>query len=178
MFVLVGLGNPGVEYKTTRHNAGFLLLDSLAEDAGISVSQSKFKALFGKGCLFGKDVLLVKPQTYMNLSGHSVQQVLSYFKVPESKLLVLFDDLDVAPGIVRMRFGGGHGGHNGVRSLLESLSSDKFYRIKLGIGKPSHKHAISNWVLHPFTPQEMHILQKDMFPVAKARIESIIKESR
>lgn len=176
MFVLVGLGNPGSEYETTRHNAGFLLLDSLADEAKISVSQSKFKALFGKGRLFNQDVLLVKPQTYMNLSGHSVQQFLSYFKIPESHLIVLFDDLDLEPGIVKMRLGGGHGGHNGIRSILECLSSDKFYRIKLGIGRPAHKNATSNWVLNPFTKHELSVLQNDMFAVAKDRIQAIFKE--
>ncbi len=178
MFVLVGLGNPGAEYETTRHNAGFLLLDGLASDAGISITQTKFKAFFGKGRLFGQDILLVKPQTYMNLSGQSVQQILAYFKVPVENLVVLFDDLDVAAGLLKTRVGGGHGGHNGIRSILECLGSDKFYRIKIGIGKPVHKSATSQWVLNSFTPSELQTLQNEVFPLAKERIQNIMKASK
>jgi len=176
MFVLVGLGNPGSQYKTTRHNAGFLLLDSIANDANISITQEKFKSILGRGTFLGQDVLLVKPQTFMNLSGDAVQQVLSYYKIPERQLIVLFDDLDIEQGQVKTRFGGGHGGHNGIRSLLQCLPSDKFYRVKIGIGRPVSKMPTTNWVLNSFSNDEFNLLNQDVFPTAKERIKNIMKE--
>lgn len=178
MFVLVGIGNPGAEYQNTRHNAGFLFIDSLADEFKISISQKKFKALIGRGKINGHDVLLVKPQTFVNLSGDSVQQILSYFKIPETNLIVVFDDLDLQHGQVKTRFGGGHGGHNGIRSILECLPSDKFYRVKIGIGKPIHKNATADWVLHSFNDEELNTLTKDVFPIAKERILNMMRTEK
>lgn len=175
MFVLVGLGNPGPQYDKTRHNAGFMLIDSIAEDASISINQSKFKSVFGRGKYQGHDVILVKPQTYINLSGTAVQQFLNFFKVSEQNLIVMFDDLDLTPGVLKTRVGGGHGGHNGMRSILECLPSDKFFRIKVGIGKPTHKNATADWVLHPFSKQELDVLYNETFPLAKERILHILE---
>jgi PTH1 family peptidyl-tRNA hydrolase len=176
MFVVIGLGNPGHEYETTRHNAGFLFVDSLSEEFKIPVTQKKFKAFIGRGSIQEHDVLLVKPQTYMNLSGDSVQQILNYFKVPETHLIVVFDDLDLPSGQVKTRFGGGHGGHNGIRNILECMSSDKFYRVKIGIGKPTHKSATSDWVLHSFDKSELEALKNTIFPTVKERVLSIMRE--
>lgn len=176
MLALVGLGNPGSEYSKTRHNAGFLFIDALAKEFDISVTKKKFNAYFGCGKIDNIDVILIKPQTYMNLSGSSVQKLLSFFKLPEDHLIVSFDDLDLSFGTVKIRFGGGHSGHNGVRSLLESLPSDKFYRIKIGIGKPSHKNAISQWVLHEFSEEELNILHNDIFSIAHTKLFTLIHE--
>jgi PTH1 family peptidyl-tRNA hydrolase len=179
MYVVVGLGNPGKQYENTRHNVGFMLADEIASESKASFAfQSKFNSFVVKTNWQGCDVALVKPQTYMNLSGAPVRQILSYFKVPEEKLIVVFDDLDQSHGAVKMRLGGGHGGHNGVRSILEHTSSDKFYRVKIGIGKPLHKSATASWVLHPFSDQELDVLNKESFPTAKIRILDIMRHRK
>lgn len=176
MLILVGLGNPGSQYQNTRHNAGFLLIDQLAEDFGISITEKKFEALCGKGKIDGHDVLLLKPQTFMNCSGSSVQKALSFFKIPENHMIVVFDDLDLPFGQIKTRFGGGHSGHNGVRSILDHVSNDKFYRLKIGIGRPVYKQDTSQWVLHPFNANEFNILQNEIFPLAKKRVSSVFHE--
>jgi PTH1 family peptidyl-tRNA hydrolase len=175
-YLVVGLGNPGKQYENTRHNVGFMFLDSLAEEFhGSFVFQSKFNAFYTKISWHGLELILAKPQTFMNLSGHSVQQILSYFKLSEVKLIVIFDDLDQTPGAVKMRLGGGHGGHNGMRSILEHTQSDKFCRIKVGIGKPAHKGATANWVLHKFSSEEMSALNDESFAVVKERLWDYLK---
>lgn len=174
MFVLVGLGNPGSQYEQTRHNVGFMLLDSIAAECGAHFNQNRFHAFTEKVRWQNTDVLLVKPQTFMNLSGQSVAQILSYFKIPEEKLIVVSDDLDQSFGAVRCRFGGGHGGHNGIRDIIDKIPSDKFHRVKIGIGKPVHKNATADWVLHRFSNQELQFLEEDSFPKAKQRIHEIM----
>ncbi|WGL58985.1 aminoacyl-tRNA hydrolase [Pigmentibacter sp. JX0631] len=176
MFILVGLGNPGYQYEQTRHNIGFLLLDQIAAEAGVFVSQQKFASLTARTSWQGHDVFLMKPQEYMNLSGNSVQQALAFFKVPPQNLIVIFDDLDQSHGAVKTRFGGGHGGHNGIRSILERTGTDQFHRVKVGIGKPEHKSAVSNWVLSKFTADEFALLEKESFPTAKNRIADIMRQ--
>lgn len=176
MLALVGLGNPGSQYQETRHNAGFLFIDSLAKELSISLSEKKFDAFFGRGKLNDQDIVLLKPQTYMNRSGLSVQKALAFFKIPENQLIVIFDDLDLSFGQIKTRFGGGHSGHNGVRSLLECLPSDKFYRVKIGIGRPIYKQDTANWVLQQFQPDELATLQNEVFPIAKTRILNFLHE--
>ncbi|BBH52215.1 aminoacyl-tRNA hydrolase [Fluviispira sanaruensis] len=176
MFVIVGLGNPGNQYENTRHNIGFMLIDKIASEAGVFLSQNRFGAQTARAKWEGYDVFLVKPQSYMNLSGDSVQQVLSFFKLSEQELIVVFDDLDQAHGAVKTRLGGGHGGHNGIRDILAKTSEDKFYRVKIGIGKPEHKSATANWVLGKFTQQEINSLEQDSFPLAKSRIVDILRQ--
>lgn len=175
MFVLVGLGNPGSQYDETRHNVGFMLLDDIAAECSSGFTQTRFQAHTLKTRWQGHEVFLVKPHTFMNLSGTSVAQILSYFKIPEKDLIVISDDLDQEFGAVRARFGGGHGGHNGIRDIIDKIPSDKFHRIKIGIGKPEHKAATADWVLHRFDAQELDFLKKDSFPKAKKRILDIIK---
>lgn len=178
-FVIVGLGNPGQQYEDTRHNVGFMLVDEIAQEANASFAfQSKFNAFVVKTTWHGIDIILAKPQTYMNLSGESVRLILSYFKVTEQNLIVVSDDLDQAHGAVKMRIGGGHGGHNGIRSILEHTASDKFCRVKVGIGKPTHKGATANWVLHKFSNDELSSLQKESFLTAKNRILDYMKNSK
>lgn len=176
MFIIVGLGNPGHKYENTRHNIGFMLVDQIASESGIFLSQNRFNGLTARVNWQGFDILLVKPQNYMNLSGGSVQQASDFFKVSEENLIVVFDDLDQAPGAVRTRVGGGHGGHNGVRDILAKTSLEKFYRVKIGIGKPEHKSATANWVLSRFTKEELETLENESFPLAKNRIIEYMKQ--
>lgn len=176
VFIIVGLGNPGKQYENTRHNIGFMLLDEIATQAQAHFSfHNKSNAFLAKTLWQSREVILVKPQTYMNLSGACVGHLLSYFKVPEKNLVVIFDDLDQSHGAVKMRIGGGHGGHNGVRSILEHTPSDKFYRIKIGIGKPIHKSATTSWVLNKFSADELKILETDSFPSALGRLLEILR---
>lgn len=178
MFLFVGLGNPGAQYEDTRHNVGFLLLDAIAREAGTAFSGQKFRSHFARGRWEGHDVALLKPITYMNVSGSAVLEASTFFKVPTEKVIVVFDDLDQAPGAVRARTGGGHGGHNGVRDILARLGDDAFHRVKIGIGKPVHKSATADWVLGRFTAAERERLEKESFPAAKARLLEIIKRAK
>jgi PTH1 family peptidyl-tRNA hydrolase len=175
MKLLVGLGNPGTQYSQTRHNAGALFLEHLGRLCGVSVHQVKFKSLYGKGFLFGKETVFLFPQTYMNLSGAAVREAMTFFKIAVPDTYVIFDDLDLSPGAVRLRVGGGHGGHNGVRSILEELGSDHFHRIKIGIGKAEHKSATQSHVLGKFTDSEMATLESESFPLAVGRLEMLFK---
>lgn len=185
MKLLVGLGNPGQKYETTRHNAGFLLLDLLADSHGISwESSKKFDALIGQGSVLGEKVILLKPQTYMNLSGRSVIPCLSFYKVPLSSMVVIHDDVDVPFGKVKARIGGGHGGHNGIRNIIELSGSANFSRIKLGIGKPDQKNDssrpaqdVKDWVLDPFTDSELESVEKEMYKEALIRLKGIFDGS-
>lgn len=175
MFLVVGLGNPGDTYEGTRHNVGFIFLDNLAAECQIQNFSGKFRSLYAKGAWKCFDLVLLKPQTFMNLSGSGVQDALAFFKLPPEKLIVICDDLDQASGAVRMRFGGSHGGHNGLRDIIAKLGTDKFYRIKVGIGKPQYKQATADWVLSRFSSEER--LQFDScFSACKDRLLSILKQ--
>ena len=135
MFIIVGLGNPGREYAHTRHNVGFDTIDVLADKYHIDVDTKKHKALIGKGIIEGQKVILVKPQTYMNLSGESVREVLDYYKVDEtSELIVIYDDISLNPGQLRIRLKGSAGGHNGIKNIIQHLGGSEFLRIKIGVG--------------------------------------------
>jgi len=135
--LIVGLGNPGREYRWTRHNMGFLLLDELAQKNGIPLSRRGLKAVYGRGRIAGNEVVLAKPQTFMNLSGEAVQRLLHFFKIPPENLIVLQDDLDLPWGALRIRLRGGSGGHRGIQSIREAIGGDEFTRIKIGIGRPT-----------------------------------------
>ncbi len=135
MFIIAGLGNPGREYANTRHNAGFMVIDAIAEKAGISVSEKKHKAIIGKGVFAGEKVVLVKPQTYMNLSGESIREVTDYYKVDaESELIVISDDIDLDVGQLRIRPKGSAGGHNGLKNIIQHLGTENFIRVRVGVG--------------------------------------------
>lgn len=142
MYVIVGLGNPGKKYENTRHNMGFIAVDLLAKEYGIKVDKIKHKALVGEGRIADQKVLLVKPQTYMNLSGESVREVLSYYKVDIENLIVIYDDLDIPTGTIRIRKFGSAGTHNGMRSVVYQIQSDRFPRIRVGIGSEKHSDLI------------------------------------
>lgn len=158
-FLLVGLGNPGKQYENTRHNAGFMALDKIAQKNHTEIKRVKFKGSVGECSLGGKKVLLLKPSTYMNLSGQSVKEAMSFYKLSPEQVLVLFDDINLEPGKLRIRRKGSDGGHNGMKNIIYLSGSDQFPRIKLGVGKKPHPdYNLADWVLSKFTPQE----QKDL----------------
>lgn len=178
MKLLVGLGNPGGGYELTRHNAGFLILDLIAEDAGASFSsQKKFEAEVAKGSILGHETVFLKPQTFMNLSGKSVSRVMAFYKIRPEDVIVLHDDIDMAFSKVKAKVGGGHGGHNGIRSILQETGQAEFHRLKLGVGRPTpeDKTGVSQWVLNPFTDQELLTLQKEMLDAVMLRLDGIYK---
>lgn len=154
-FLIVGLGNPGRQYENTRHNAGFITLDVIAEKAGARVDRIKFKGLCGEGMLGGKKVLFLKPSTFMNLSGQSVQEAMAFYKMPPEKVLVIFDDISLEPGRLRIRRKGSDGGHNGIKNIIYLSGKDTFPRIKMGVGKkPNPNWDLADWVLSHFTEEE------------------------
>lgn len=158
-FLIVGLGNPGRQYENTRHNAGFITLDVIAEKAGARVDRIKFKGLCGEGMLGGKKVLFLKPSTFMNLSGQSVQEAMSFYKLPPEKVLVIFDDISLDPGKLRIRRKGSDGGHNGIKNIIYLSGKDTFPRIKMGVGKkPNSGWDLADWVLSRFTEDEQKAL--------------------
>ena len=140
MYLIVGLGNPEKDYEKTRHNMGFNVINKLSEKYNIAVTKSKFKALYGQGIIEGEKVILVKPQTFMNLSGEAVIEFVNFFKIPEENLLVIYDDFDTEPGKIRIRKFGTAGSHNGMISIIENVKIEKFPRIRIGIGKPKDKN--------------------------------------
>jgi PTH1 family peptidyl-tRNA hydrolase len=147
MHVVVGLGNPGKRYAGTRHNIGFEVVDLLAERHGISLKEKKFKAHIGKGQVATESAMLVCPQTYMNCCGDSLSPLVGFYKLQASALVVIHDDLDLPVGTVRVKTGGGHGGHNGLRDLVQKLGSADFQRVRVGIGRPDGPMAARDWVL-------------------------------
>ncbi len=152
--LIVGLGNPGPKYLWTRHNAGFIVLDRFSGLAGIGVTRKSFSGLYGEGNYRGHRLLLLKPQTFMNLSGRAVAEALRFHKLTPADLIVIHDDLDIPFGSLKVKEGGGHGGHNGLRSLAQELGDNSYLRIRIGIGRPAHGD-VTGYVLQNFTPQEM-----------------------
>ena len=164
MFVIVGLGNPGKKYDNTRHNVGFMAIDALAEKYGISITEKKHKALCGTGVIEGVKVLLVKPQTYMNLSGESVAEVINFYKLdPEEEMLVMYDDISLAPGNIRVRTKGSAGGHNGIKSMIAQLGTQGFMRIKIGVGEKPSGWDLADHVLGHFSDEDL-IKLKEIMP--------------
>ncbi len=154
-FMIVGLGNPGKQYEITRHNAGFICLDLLAQKHSISVKKLKFKSLMGEGRIEGKRCLLLKPQTFMNLSGEAVRDAAEFYKIPAENIIVIYDDISLDPGKLRIRRKGSDGGHNGMKNILYHLKSDNFPRIKIGVGaKPNPEYDLADWVLSRFSSAE------------------------
>lgn len=154
MKLIVGLGNPGVQYRLNRHNMGFMVLHRLADQLNVKLDKKGYDSLLGRGAIADEDVLLAEPQTYMNLSGKAVKQICSKFSIPFDDLIVIHDDLDLPFGTIRLKSGGGHGGHKGLVSIIDHLGGSDFSRIRMGIGKPSHKAMVEAYVLEPFTPEE------------------------
>ncbi len=160
-YMIVGLGNPGRQYEETRHNAGFITLDMLAEKYGIKVNKLKFKSLMGDGRIEGRRCLLLKPQTFMNLSGEAVRDAAQFYKIPPERIIVIFDDISLEPGKLRIRRKGSHGGHNGMKNIIYHLNNDNLPRIKMGVGaKPNPEYDLADWVLTRFTKKEADELIK------------------
>ena len=155
MFIIAGLGNPTSQYEGTRHNIGFDVMDALAEKYNISISEKKHKALCGKGVIEGEKVLLVKPQTYMNLSGESIAEILNYYKLDaEEDFLVVFDDISLAPGNIRIRKKGSAGGHNGIKNIIAMTGTQNFKRIKVGVGEKPKGWDLADYVLGRFSDED------------------------
>ena len=154
-FLVVGLGNPGKQYENTRHNAGFMAVETIAQKHHTEIKRIKFKGTVGECSLAGKKALLLKPSTYMNLSGQSVQEAMAFYKLPPEKVLVIFDDINLEPGQLRIRRKGSDGGHNGMKNIIYLAGSDQFPRIKLGVGKKPHPdYNLADWVLSRFSETE------------------------
>ena len=163
MYVIVGLGNPKREYENTRHNIGFDVIDALADNYGISVKEVKHKAVTGKGIIEGKRVILVKPLTFMNLSGESVRQVLDFYKAsPEEDLIVIADDISLDVGKIRIRKKGSAGGHNGLKNIILHTGTDGFQRIKMGVGEKPAGYDLADYVLGHFTKEERVVIQESI----------------
>jgi PTH1 family peptidyl-tRNA hydrolase len=173
-WLIVGLGNPGREYEKTRHNAGFRALDILADKLGCKVDKLKFQGLYGQVNHKGRKLLLLKPQTYMNLSGRSVLQLSAFFHVPPQNIIILFDDISLEPGRLRLRKDGSAGGHNGIKSIISELGSQDFPRVKIGVGaKPHPDFDLADWVLSAFSAQEEKALQPALERAADATLAII-----
>ncbi|BED92864.1 MAG: aminoacyl-tRNA hydrolase [Candidatus Paraimprobicoccus trichonymphae] len=161
-YIIVGLGNPGVKYKYTRHNIGFESLDFLSKEFDINISNEGFLGIYGKGIVDNKKVTLLKPMTYMNLSGQSVLSIISYHKINIDRLIVIFDDIYLDVGKIRIRKNGSHGGHNGVRNIVDLLNSDNFFRIRIGAGKKPENWDLSDWVISRFYEDEVKVINNSI----------------
>lgn len=154
MFLILGLGNPGEEYRNTRHNVGYMVVDRMARDLEIPLEQTAFKALFGRGKVGSEDILLAKPLTFVNLSGESAKALLDGFEIASFNLLVIHDDLDLPLSTIRVKMGGRSGGHRGLESIIDYLGTNEFGRIRIGIGRPPGRQDPAAYVLHPFTRRQ------------------------
>ena len=159
-FIVCGLGNPGSKYGNTRHNIGFCALDVLAKDCGAAVERSRFHAMTGEAMLDGRHILLMKPTTYMNSSGEAVREASQFYKIPPEKIIVIFDDVSLDVGKMRIRRKGSDGGHNGIKSIIYLTGSDQYPRIKVGVGKkPRPDYDLAAWVLGHFSDEDLKALQ-------------------
>lgn len=174
LYVIAGLGNPGTKYDNTRHNVGFNAIDILSEKFTIKVNKIKHKALIGDGTINGERVLLVKPQTFMNLSGESIRDVVEWYKVPMTRLIVIYDDIDLPVGRVRIRPQGSSGTHNGMRSVIFQLQSDDFPRIRIGIDKAPEGWDLADFVLSKFGPEDRKVINESIEKAAEAAAAIVI----
>ena len=173
MLIIAGLGNPGREYENTRHNAGFMVLDALADKLGADISERKHKALCGKAVIGGQKVILLKPQTYMNSSGESIRAAADYYKVAPEDILVIYDDISLAPGQLRIRAKGSAGGHNGIKSIIAQLGTQEFPRVKVGIGEKPPRMDLADYVLGHFSEGEKRIMADAVKEAADAVCEIV-----
>ena len=174
MYIIVGLGNPGKQYERTRHNVGFDTIDVLAERYRISVDAKKYKALYGKGMIEGNKVILAKPQTYMNLSGESVRELIDFYKIDEAEeLIVIYDDISLEPGQLRLRAKGSAGGHNGIKNIIAHLGGQEFKRIKVGVGEKPKGYDLADYVLSRFSKEERQRVDASLERAADAAVKII-----
>ena len=174
MYLMIGLGNPGSRYARTRHNIGFMVLEKIAAQWKISLTQKSFDALWNRGKINNVSVLLAMPQTYMNLSGKSVGRLMAYYKVDIDHVIVIHDDLDLPFGTIRLKKGGGDAGHKGLKSVITALGSADFLRIRMGIGKPADKAGVENYVLQKFNQEEQGVLPESIQLAAEAAAGIVI----
>lgn len=171
MYLIVGLGNPDKEYENTRHNMGFNVINEIAKDCDIKISQSKFKGLYEIVHINGEKVILLKPQTYMNSSGESVIEFKNFYKIPDENIIVVYDDIDLEPGTIRIRKKGGPGTHNGMKSVVNCLQSDNFIRVRVGTGAPQDKNDLIKYVIGQIDKEDKALLQKGVIAAKSAVFE-------
>lgn len=171
MYLIVGLGNPEDKYSNTRHNMGFDVINELSRECGIKVSKSKFDAFYGMGEINGKKVILAKPQTYMNLSGESVIKFKKFYKLSNKNIIIIYDDMDLNIGDIRLKAKGGPGTHNGMKSVVDNLNTEEFIRVRVGIGTPKYKGDIINYVLEQVPKREREILDGSIIKAKDSIIE-------
>ncbi len=175
MYIVIGLGNTGKKYDYTRHNVGFDVIDYLSKKHSISVDRLKYKSLIGKGKISGEDVLLVKPQTFMNLSGQAFVEVLNFYKPENDKVIIIYDDIDTEIGKLRIRKKGSAGTHNGMKNIIYLSGRDDMYRLRVGVGKPPQGYDLANYVLGKFSKTEVDIISKVIINSGEA-VEDWIKQ--
>ena len=173
MYLIVGLGNPEPEYSYTRHNMGFDVINVLAQKNNINVEKKGFKSIYGCGVINNEKVILVKPQTYMNLSGEAIKELVNYYKIDFQKLIIVYDDIDLEAGTVKIRKKGGPGSHNGMKSVVYNLNTDEFPHIRIGTGKPENKNDLINYVISKLSKDEYNTLSNAINTGAKA-VEEIL----
>lgn len=173
MYIIVGLGNPGKQYEATRHNVGFIAIDEIAKRLQIRMDKLKFKAVIGEGRIGAEKVILAKPQTFMNLSGQTVVEMMNYYKVPMENLIVIYDDIDIEVGQIRIRHKGSAGTHNGMRNIIYLLGDDNFPRIRIGVSKPKTEQDLASFVLSKFDKSEIEPMIQSIETAAMAAIESV-----
>ena len=171
MYLIVGLGNPEVEYGKTRHNMGFNTINKIATKYNIDVNKTKFQGLNGTGIIEGQKVVLLKPQTYMNLSGESVKPYVDFYKIEKENILVIYDDMDIEPGKIKIRKKGSAGGHNGMKSIIQMIGTEEFPRIRVGIGRPIHKGDEINYVIGAIPEEEQKKLDEGTEKAQNAIVE-------
>ena len=171
MYLIVGLGNPEPEYSYTRHNMGFDVINKIAKKCEIDISRTKFNGLYGSGIIKDEKVILLKPQTYMNLSGNSVKKIVDFYKIEKEKILVIYDDMDIEPGKIKIRKKGSAGGHNGMKSIIQMIGTEEFTRIRVGIGRPVHKGDEINYVIGAISEEDMLKLEEGTEKAQNAIVE-------
>lgn len=180
-YLIVGLGNPDKKYRNTRHNTGFIAVDFIAGELQTEINRKKFDSLTAEATVSGEKVLLMKPQTYMNLSGTAVLKAANFYKIPPENIIIIFDDISLDVGKLRIRRKGSHGGHNGIRSIVDYLSSENFPRIKIGIGeRPNPNYDLADWVLSVFKEDELNKIKevsKNCIDIVKLMIEGKIDKA-
>ena len=176
MYIIAGLGNPTKQYENTRHNAGFCVIDHLSEKYNIPVKQAGYKALYGSGYIEGQKVILLKPQTFMNLSGESIRACMDFFKIdPEEELIVVYDDISLAPGQLRVRGKGSAGGHNGIKNIILHTGGQKFPRVRVGVGEKPAEYDLADYVLGHFSKEDQKLMD-EAFKEAGAAVVTIMTE--
>lgn len=178
LYLVAGLGNPGNKYRETRHNAGFLLIDHVADAYGIALDKSKFDAIYGRGKIENRDVILVKPMSYMNLSGHPVFRLAEYYRISSREMVVIHDDIDLALGRIKIKEKGGHGGHKGLKSVMQVFGGDCFARLRIGVGRSESGIDVADYVLGRFSKAEQEILQQIIEKAQDALVAILCKGIR